>query len=290
MAARAILHYMRLWDRTAADRVDVFLANSHYVAARIRKTYRRPAHVLYPPVDVGRFTVSRHRDDFYLAASRMVPYKRLDLIVEAFRQLPRRKLVVIGDGPEYKKIARRLPPNVDLLGPQDDAALRQHLQTARAFIFAADEDFGIMPVEAQACGTPVIAFGRGGALETVIDGETGVFFPNQTAGDIAQAVERFESLPEPLDPYQARANAERFSIEIFREELARIIDREWTTFRNQAPRELASRGLASEWREPADISAFPDLASGGREPPVNSAPSLHATDTPRRPASAPTAG
>jgi glycosyltransferase involved in cell wall biosynthesis len=224
---RPLLHYLRLWDRAAADRVDCFIANSQYVARRIEKTYRREARVIYPPVDIDRFMLGAERADYYVAASRLVPYKRIDLIVEAFRNLPARQLVVIGDGPEYKKIARRATPNIRLLGFQSDAALQHHLQTAKALVFAADEDFGILPVEAQACGTPVIAFGRGGALETVVDGETGLFFSEQTPGSIAAAIERFESEPLLCDAPSIREHAQRFSIARFRRELSGLVTRQW---------------------------------------------------------------
>jgi glycosyltransferase involved in cell wall biosynthesis len=233
MAIRAMLHYIRLWDRAAADRVDVFLANSRYVAERIRKTYRRPAQVLYPPVDVERFTPGLDREDFYLAASRLVPYKRMDLVVEAFRKMPNRKLIVIGDGMDYKKIAARVTPNIKLLGAVDNQTLTQHMQTARAFVFASDEDFGIMPVEAQACGTPVLAFARGGALETVVDGQTGLFFKRQTVADITAAVERFESISSRLDPYRIRENALQFSIDAFRARLSQIVETEWNRFQHR---------------------------------------------------------
>jgi glycosyltransferase involved in cell wall biosynthesis len=227
LLVRPLLHYLRLWDRAAADRADLLVANSQYVARRIEKTYRRPARVLYPPVDIDRFTLGAERLDYYVAASRLVPYKRIDLIVEAFRAMPDRQLVVIGDGPDYKKIARRATPNIRLLGYQTDASLKQHLQRAKALVFAADEDFGILPVEAQACGTPVIAFGRGGATETVIDGETGLFFAEQTPESIVAAVDRFESQPLACDASAIREHAERFSIARFRRELSRLVTREW---------------------------------------------------------------
>src|SRR5438067_4734958 len=229
--ARPILHYLRLWDRLAADRVDAFVANSEYVARRIQKTYRRPAEVIYPPVDVERFSLHENKDDFYLAASRMVPYKRIDVIVEAFRQMPERRLVVIGDGPEYKRIARRVTPNIKLLGYQDNAALTSHLQRAKSLVFAADEDFGILPVEAQACGTPVIAYGRGGALETIIDGETGLFFSEQTPDSIIAAIDRFESQPPLCDPAAIRQHALQFSTSRFCQELSDFVSRAWTEFR-----------------------------------------------------------
>ena len=228
LIARLTLHYLRLWDRASADRVDVFVANSRYVAARIEKTYRRDAHVIYPPVDVDRFTFQERKEDFYLAASRLVPYKRVDVIVEAFRLMPSRKLVVIGDGPQLSRLKKRATANIELLGYQDGATLQAHMASARAFVFAADEDFGIMPVEAQACGTPVIALGRGGAKETVIAGQTGCFFESQTPEAIVSAVEQFES--ESFDPYRIRVNAERFSIPRFRREIEDLVSREYEQF------------------------------------------------------------
>lgn len=213
--AQGLLHYLRLWDGLAGQRPDILVANSQYIARRIQKAYRRKAEVIYPPVDTGAFTLQKNKEDFYLAASRMVPYKRIDLIVEAFAQMPDRKLVVIGDGPEFPKVQAKAKgaSNVQLLGHQPFEVLRDYMQKARAFVFAAEEDFGIAPVEAQACGTPVIAFGKGGTVETVISGETGVFFREQNVRSLIAAIEEFESLS--FDPLQIRKNAERFSTERF---------------------------------------------------------------------------
>ncbi|MBU6424797.1 MAG: glycosyltransferase family 4 protein [Rhodospirillales bacterium] len=219
--ARLALHYMRLWDTRTAAGVDMFIANSAYVASRIRKTYQREAVVVHPPIDVDAFTLRMEKEDFYVTASRMVPYKRIDLIVKAFSQMPERRLVVIGDGPEMKKIKSLTAGNITLLGYQENDILRNYLQRARAFIFAAEEDFGILPVEAQACGTPVIAYGAGGALETVLTTgnphglpATGIFFTEQTAEAICAAVGRFESLR--FDPRNCRVWAERFSKAAFK--------------------------------------------------------------------------
>lgn len=165
--ARWMLHKLRIWDVRTANGVDVFVANSRFIARRIWKVYRREAEVIYPPVDVESFPLHEEKEDFYLAASRMVPYKRMDLIVEAFATMPDKRLVVIGEGPEFEKVKAKAGPNVELLGYQGSEVLRDYMQRARAFVFAAEEDFGIMPVEAQACGTPVIAFGKGGVLETI---------------------------------------------------------------------------------------------------------------------------
>lgn len=227
--ARGLLHYLRLWDGLAGQRPDVLVANSHYIARRIQKAYRRKAAVIYPPVDTNAFVLGQHKENFYLAASRMVPYKRMDLIVEAFAQMPDKKLVVIGDGPEMPKVQAKAGPNVTLLGYQPFEVLRDHMRRAKAFVFAAEEDFGIAPVEAQACGTPVIAFGRGGATETVVAGETGVFFHEQSVESLITAIEEFEKLS--FDPLRVRRNAERFSAERFRQEFAALVEREWDKFK-----------------------------------------------------------
>ncbi len=228
--ARILLHYIRIWDTRTASGVDKYLANSAYVARRIRKAFGREAEVVFPPVDTEQFQLHRDKEDFYLAASRMVPYKRIDLIVEAFAAMPDRRLIVIGDGPEMKKITNLAGPNVTLMGYQSNSVMRDHLQRSRAFIFAAEEDFGILPVEAQACGTAVIAFGKGGAMETVIGPEnlqglppTGVFFEEQSASALIEAIARFESID--IDPAACRASAERFSFEVFRHAFRDAIER-----------------------------------------------------------------
>lgn len=222
---RGLLHYLRLWDGLAGQRPDVLIANSHYIARRIRKAYRREAEVIYPPVDTEAFALEKNKEDFYLTASRMVPYKRMDLIVDAFACMPDRKLVVIGDGSEFTAIQAKAKgvPNVQLIGYQPFGVLWDCMRRAKAFVFAAEEDFGIAPVEAQACGTPVIAYGRGGATETILDGETGVFFNEQTPSSLIEAVERFEQLS--FDPVHIRKNAERFSSVRFREEFRGLIER-----------------------------------------------------------------
>jgi glycosyltransferase involved in cell wall biosynthesis len=228
--ARAILHYMRLYDAITASRVDTYLANSQHVARRIWKTYRRKAQVIYPPVDVHRFELQVEKEDFYLAMSRLVPYKRIDLIVKAFAEMPDKELVVIGDGPDMRKIEKGAGPNVTLLGYQPNEAVEYYMKSARAFVFAAEEDFGIVPVEAQACGTPVIAYGKGGALETVIPGKTGVFFHEQDVAHLKAAVDDFEAVEERLNPEEIRANAERFAPEVFRSVFTRTVNRAYAEF------------------------------------------------------------
>ncbi|BBL81896.1 glycosyltransferase family 4 protein [Thermus thermophilus] len=227
--ARVILHYIRLWDVASSNRVDVFVANSHYVAQRIWKFYRREAQVIYPPVDVDRFTPKGQREDFYLTLSRFVPYKKIDLIVEAFTRLGL-PLVVIGDGPDFNKVKRIAGPNVQLLGYQPDTVVKDYMERCKAFVFAADEDFGITPVEAQAAGAPVIAYGRGGVTETVLHGETGLFFQEQTVESLLAAVRAFESGEYQFDPERLRQNAERFSKKRFQQEFSELVEREWAKF------------------------------------------------------------
>ncbi len=227
--ARMILHYMRIWDVRTANGVDYFIANSHFIAKRIWKCYRRKAKVIYPPVDVEKFACHTQKEDFYLTASRMVPYKKMDLIVEAFSQMPEKELVVIGQGPDFEKIKKLAAPNVRILGYQPDEVLKDYMQRAKAFVFAAEEDFGITPVEAQACGTPVIAFGRGGSLETVRgygekENPTGVFFGEQTVSSLTEAVARFEEVQERILPQNCRRHAETFSVEVFRENIEQYIE------------------------------------------------------------------
>ncbi|MDQ7041453.1 MAG: glycosyltransferase family 4 protein [Rhodothermus sp.] len=228
--ARLILHYLRLYDATTAGRPDILVANSRHVARRIWKTYRRRAHVIYPPVDTAAFVPETAKEDFYVTISRLVPYKRVDLIVQAFASMPRRQLVVIGDGPEMDRIARMAPPNVVLLGYQPFEVMHAYLQRARAFVFAAEEDFGIVPVEAMACGTPVIAYGRGGVRETVVEGETGLFFYEQTPGALKEAIERFEDLEASLSIERIRLQAEQFSIARFRKAFSRLVERAYQKF------------------------------------------------------------
>lgn len=227
--ARLVLHYMRLWDLRTANGVDVFIANSAFIARRIRKVYRREAQVIFPPVDLGRFQVQERKEDFYLAAARMVPYKKMPLIAEAFAKMPGKRLVMIGDGTEIERVRAVAGPNVKVLGYQDTDVLADHMRRARAFVFAAEEDFGIMPVEVQACGTPVIAFGRGGATETVVtEGaqRTGLFFHEQTVPAIVDAVTRFELGP-PCTAVDCRANAERFSVASFQAGLQSAVSQGW---------------------------------------------------------------
>ena len=233
--ARAALHYLRLWDAAAANRVDFYLANSSYVGRRIEKLYRRSARVIHPPVDVARYQPELSREEFYVAVSRFVPYKRMDLIVRAFTEM-RKPLVVIGDGSEFRKAQRLAGPSVKLLGYRSDEVVADYLQRARAFVFAAEEDFGITPVEAQAAGCPVIAYGKGGALETIVGWPapepTGVFFDSQSPEAIEAAVKLFEIHKDDFSPEACRRNAERFGQERFRHELIGTVTELWKKFQN----------------------------------------------------------
>ena len=259
-AASFILGRIKKWDYKTAQRVDHFIANSYYIKERIRRAYGKEATVIYPPVDVNAFQLNEKKDDFFLAVSRMVPYKKIDLIVGAFTELGL-PLVVIGDGSDFGKVRRNAGENVTFLGFQKDDVLLDCMQKARAFVFAAEEDFGIVPVEAQACGTPVIAYGKGGITETVIplersaisdqqsavisrgealprpfDGSetkpTGIFFYEQTPEALIEAVKKFESIEDQFDPAEIRKNAERFGIEIFRKEFKTFLDQKIEEFFN----------------------------------------------------------
>lgn len=232
--ARWFLHKIRIWDYRTANGVDHFIANSQFIARRIKKVYGRDADVIYPPVDVERFTLQENKEDFYFTASRMVPYKRIDLIVEAFSQMPDKKLVVIGDGSEMAKIKSRAGSNIEILGYQPDDVMQDYMRRTRAFVFAAEEDFGITPVEAQASGTPVIAFGKGGVLETIRPyGErnaTGVFFSEQTAESLINAVRHFDTIKDSILPKDCRENALKFSAQRFHDELDEYIKKKWQAF------------------------------------------------------------
>lgn len=219
---RWLLSRLRQWDLRAATGVDVLVANSKYIARRIRKVYRRDSHVIHPPVNLEAFTICHDKDDYYFVVSRQVPYKRIDLIAEAFARMPERKLIIVGDGPEHARVveAANGAPNITLRGHVGHAELRDLLQHARALVVAAEEDFGISTVEAQACGTPVISFGRGGALDIIVTqsqgAPTGVLFENQTPESLIAAVERFETIAPTILPSACRNNALRFSSEKFR--------------------------------------------------------------------------
>jgi glycosyltransferase involved in cell wall biosynthesis len=245
---------LRRWDISTSKGVDHFVCNSHYIRDRIRRAYGRDAEVIYPPVDTENFKVTDKKDDYFITVSRLVPYKRVDVIVEAFARtdLP---LIVVGEGPESKKIKRLARRNIEFIGYLRDDILRMYTQRARAFVYAAEEDFGIAPVEAQACGTPVIAFGKGGVTETVIplkttdnrlqttdrifphpkpaipdSHPTGIFFYEQTPEALMNAVKEFMAIEDRFNPHDIRKNAERFSIERFRREFKEFVDKKIKEF------------------------------------------------------------
>lgn len=229
-ARNQLLDRIREWDRATSERVTHFVAISRTIAGRIRDCYGRDSEVIYPPVDTDYFSPSRQaRDDYYLCFSALVPYKRVELAIEACRILGRR-LVVIGAGPERARLEKLAGPQVRFTGWQSDESIRDHLRRCRALLFAAHEDFGIAPVEAQACGAPVIAFGQGGATETLLaaDGQhvgAAVFFPEQTARSLVEAIRWFEAHPGQFSPTLARRNAERFNRRRFENDLHTLIER-----------------------------------------------------------------
>lgn len=231
MLAKYFLHKIRLWDASTANRVDHYVANSRYIARRIEKTYGKPSDVIYPPVDVDKFTLREAKEEFYLTASRMVPYKKIDLIVEAFSQTDK-KLLVIGDGPDMAKIKLKAGKNIELLGFASDETMADLMGRAKAFVFAAEEDFGITPVEAQACGTPVICFGRGGACETVRDGESGLYFMEQNAKELLAAVAKFEQNYDKFEPVKIRENSLKFSRARFEAEIKSYVEKKYEEFKD----------------------------------------------------------
>lgn len=248
---RPLIAALRLWDRLAADRVDLFIAISTEVARRIRKFYRRPSLLLHPPVEVSRFQPASRVEDYYLIVSRLVPYKRIDLAIQAFNRLGR-PLVIVGDGRDRPRLEAMAGPTVTFRGRVSDAELAELYARCRAFIFPGVEDFGIAPVEAMAAGRPVIAFAAGGALDTVVEGVTGVFFREPTPESLAEAVRRLEELR--FDPWGIRRYAERFDRRRFQEKIEEVVEAAW---------EAARRGQEVE---AALLARFQDLAVALRSP------------------------
>ena len=228
-ATRCILHSLRQWDVLSANRVDYFIANSQYIARRIWRCYRRKATVIYPPVNIDSCPFSWDKEDFYLIVSRLVSYKKVSLIVRAFNEL-QKKLVIIGTGNEMHKIKKLAKSNIKILGWQPNDVVKKYMSSAKGFVYAACEDFGIAPVEAQACGTPVIAYGAGGALETVLDIRssghkgTGILFREQTEAALIEAIEAFEACQGKFDPESAREHAAQFSAQAFARRYLEFID------------------------------------------------------------------
>lgn len=246
MSIMPVAHYLRMWDVTTSLRVDQFIANSTTVARRIERYYGRSAAVVYPPVDLDSFTVSRGHDGYYLMFGQLVGYKRPDLAVRAFNASGRR-LVVIGGGEQLRKIRRLAGPSVQVLGVQPADVVRQYLAGCRALIFPGEEDFGIVPVEAMACGKPVIAYGRGGAVETVIDGKSGLFFDEQTEEALNDALRRFESVEAGFIAAadEIAASVQRFASARFRDRFMAAVDRAIVEKENGRPRLRASAGRST---------------------------------------------
>ncbi|MCD8298127.1 MAG: glycosyltransferase [Prevotella sp.] len=229
---RYMLHRIRLWDALSANRVDFFISNSDYVGQRVKETYRRDCITIHPNIDISNFQLCEDKQDYYLASSRLVAYKKIDIIIEAFNKMPDKKLIVIGGGPNLKKYRELANGNIQVLGYQPFLVLKDKMQHAKAFVFAADEDFGMIPIEAQACGTPVIAYAHGGSLETVCNNKTGLFFNHQTPDDIIDAVNTFEKMGEhPFDFKVCRNWAEKFSEERFKIELRDFVNEKYSEFK-----------------------------------------------------------
>lgn len=220
--AKSVLKKIKKWDLSNSENVDFFIANSNHIAQRIKKSYNKESTVIYPPVDVDFFSLEEKKEDYYFTASRMVSYKKTQLIVEAFNELPHLKLIVAGDGPELEKLQQIAKSNIEFVGFITNEKLKVLMQKAKAFVFAAEEDFGIIPVEAQACGTPVIALAKGGTLETVIENKTGVFFKEQSVEEIKQAVINFET--KIFDPKLIREHAVSFSKQRFENEMQVFVE------------------------------------------------------------------
>lgn len=228
--AKPVVSYLRKWDLNSAKKVDFFIANSNHIAGKIKKIYDRNADVIYPPVDVDEFALKSNKKNFYVTASRLVPYKRIDLIVEAFSEIPDKKLFVIGNGPEKDMIKQKAGSNIEMIGYLEQENLKDYLQNAKAFLFAAEEDFGIIIVEAMACGTPVIAFDKGGASESVINNKTGILFPNQDKASLIKAVEEFEKISGKFDLDEIRIHAEKFSRNNFENKISNYVEEKTKEF------------------------------------------------------------
>lgn len=216
LLAKGIMHYIRNWDASSSHRVDKYIANSGYMARRISKIYGKESDVIYPPVETDKFSFSSEKEDFYVVVSRLVPFKRIDLIVDTFNKMPDKKLVILGDGPDMAKLKTQSSKNIQFMGFQGRETVNDFVRRARAFLFSSVEPFGIAVVEAHACGTPVIAYAKGAAPEIVTDGENGILFPKQTPEGLIEAIERFENEQSSFDPEIIRQNSLRFSTERFK--------------------------------------------------------------------------
>lgn len=216
------LRYIKKWDLKTVKRVDFFIANSNFVANRIKKTYRKDSTVIYPPVNTDSFKLEEEKDDYYITASRLVPYKKVKLIVKAFNEMPEKKLLVIGSGDEYKSIKKIAKKNITLLGYQEFDSMVKYMQKAKAFVYAAVEDFGIVPIEAMACGTPVIALNDGGTSETVENNINGLHFEKQDINSIINAVNAFEKTK--FDNKNISKNVQKYSTNRFKNEFKYFVD------------------------------------------------------------------
>lgn len=227
--AKELIFKFRAWDQRSINTVDSIISNSKFIQRRIKKVYRRDSKVIYPPVNIEKFSLNTNsRDEYYVTASRLVSYKKIDLIVKAFTKMKNKKLVVIGSGPEMPYLKKIATPNIELVGYQENDAMIKIIQSAKAFVFAAFEDFGIVPVEAQACGTPVICLSKGGTSETIkplqgMEAPTGIWFDEQHEEKIFEAVKTFENNQEKFSPESCRKFAESFGEKRFRNEISNYI-------------------------------------------------------------------
>lgn len=226
------LHKIRIWDAAASNRVDYFIGISNYIARRIKKIYRRDADVIYPPVDTKKFACETIKDDYYLTISRFVPYKKIDLIAESFSQMPDKKLIIIGEGSDKEKIKSKCAKNIELINYNQVDNIYEFMGKAKAFVFAAEEDFGITVIEALSCGTPVIALNKGGTAETISDGKLGIHFNNQTRDDIIDAVKRFEQLKGVFEPSILSSYAKNFDRSVFEEKMLAYVNKKCEEFFN----------------------------------------------------------
>ncbi len=218
-----ILNRIKRWDLKTSEKVDHFISNSKNIQNRIKNCYNRDSEVIYPPVDNVFYNNINAVRTHYVTASRMVPYKKMCLIVEAFSNLPDHKLVVIGDGPDYNKISTQAASNIEIIRYDSNQLLRHYLKRAKGFVFASNEDFGITPVEAMACGTPVIAYGKGGILETVIENKTGMFYQHQGVKSIIDAIYKFESMIDQIKAEDCVEQAKKFSVPVFRSRISQYL-------------------------------------------------------------------
>jgi glycosyltransferase involved in cell wall biosynthesis len=261
--ARHTLHKLRIWDYTAAQRPDAMATNSFFVAERLRRIHGRAARVIYPPVAIESIRPEPNKEDYYISVGRLVPYKRTELLVNAFRELPNLRLKVVGSGPEMRKLVAIAPPNVELLGFVPTEQVKRLLAKAKAFLFAGIEDFGIAALESQASGTPVIAYNSGGLCETISGLEspspTGLFFDQQTKSAIVAAICEFESAPGRFSPEACSLNASRFSTRRFRDEIREFVEEAWNEAMRVRPVSGMQEGLEHGYRQPVTEKVLPKI-------------------------------